>query len=1609
LETGSIAIAPSNTNIVYVGTGEASTPFFDSFPGVGVLKSTNAGQTWTLLGKDDSHGNPLFDQRSIAKIVVDPTNASIVYVAVATFATGAAAGNAGIWKSTDGGLTWVDTTTSPTANIAPGDSFVDLAMDPTNDQVLYAAAANPAGNPGNSVYKTTDGGVHWAVAGNFPVGGNQGRITLSVAPTNNQIVYAAVGNTTNSMLLNVEQSTDAGTTWTALPGIPNFAGTQAYYDLTIAADPTDATGESFYAGGQAGANSVIHVVVTPSPLATTVTDISGGTNPPHADHHAIAFDATNHFIDGDDGGVWRLNTISPVVWSNLNGNLQITTFVGIATDSKTANIAYGGSQDNGTERFNDNLVWNRLLGGDGGFVAVDFNTPTTIYQASPRGDLGAGIVLQRSTNSGGTWTDITPGGSTGGLFYIPYVMDPVNSTRLLYGDVQVFETTNSTASPPTWTAIGTSGVNGFNSGGSAIATIAIAPSATNTIYVAIGTSNNRPSGGTILKTTNDGGAWTTVSIPGVTNGIEQLVVDPFNSQIVYAVRNVFGGGEVYRSADGGTTWANITANLPLQPAYSMAIDPRTSPPTLYLGTADNGVMASFDEGGSWVRLGSNLPNAQARYLELQLHNNLDILSVGTYGRGMFQLQNNGTLVVTAITPAPQSLVEGREFDHLETATIIDTAPGPHPLSNYAATIDWGDGTPDTAGEIIEDAAGVFHVSGAHTYAEEGTFIVTTTVSSTTGSVSGASTAPFTVIDAPLTAQAAPIAAVEGQPLGVTTILATFTDADSFGTTTDYSATINWGDGTPTVAALISEPAGPGLPFNVSQAAILGHTYAEEGNYVTTVVISDSGGSKTIVNGEVHVADAPLTSTGLPTPPIIPEGTQFSGAVATFSDLDPAGTIADYTATITWGDGTTTLGTIAPGTPGLFNVMGTHTFEEGTYTVSVVIADAGGATTTAVSTFKIPDAPLLVAPIPALTETEAQSFTAPVGAFTDANDFATLSDFSASINWGDGSPVTAGVISQQAVGTFIVTGTHTYATNSTGSPPFPVTFRIRDVGGQLLFGAAGALVTVLDAWLSSSAGTTIKGTEGIPTGTVLIGTFTDLNPAAKASDFKAILPPGGWGDGKPLAPVALTVMQISATAGNTVFEVTGSHTYIEPGQFPITVIVSNKGGAAAVISSTALIADAKLAFPPQFPIKTTEAAIYPLPVFAPPVFSGAVAFFTDANPLATASGFRATIDWGDGTAPTSGTVVRGPAHTFQVDGSHTYADAGVNGGTGSFKIHVYITDDDGSKLTVPNTALVADNPIKLTGSLNPTSDSGKNNADAITNVIEPNFQGTSEPFSTVTLFETPIAGGAAVKIGQVEAHSDGSWSVNSSKLATGTYKITGSAIDQFGKTATAAPVTMVPTLVVDTVAPTITNLSFNRLDGTLTVTFKDNLSGMDLASLANSAFYHISATPLSTKVQPPKLILPTKILYTPGALPSDPVVVKVVFNDGHSMRGGKYEVVIDSGTGDHGIQDVAGNALDGNFYGKFPTGDGLPGGDFVAEVETFHHLVLPLVPIKSGYVPPPAGIDPPAGSSTAKKPVTHHAAAGVSHTSAAPKAPTAVHDAAVHGVSSDGSHKSRRAH
>ncbi len=217
---------------------------------------------------------------------------------------------------------------------------------------------------------------------------------------------------------------------------------------------------------------------------------------PHTDHHALAFTpGGSTLLNGNDGGMWRLEnpntapaTYSPsastVSWTNLNSNLAVTQFTGIALHPTNASIAYGGSQDNGTEEFTGSTQWSQVRGGDGGFTRVDQTNPQTVYheyygvslERSDDGGVKAGSVQSaRSTLTlnRGFWTGTEPS-----AFYAPYVLDPLNQSRIIYGTAHVFESTDKGAS---FTAIGTSGVNGFNSGGGNVVAVGTLGS---TVYAA---------------------------------------------------------------------------------------------------------------------------------------------------------------------------------------------------------------------------------------------------------------------------------------------------------------------------------------------------------------------------------------------------------------------------------------------------------------------------------------------------------------------------------------------------------------------------------------------------------------------------------------------------------------------------------------------------------------------------------------------------------------------------------------------------------------------------------------------------------------------------------------------------------------------------------------------------------------------------------------------------------------------------------------------------------------------------------------------------------------------------------------------------------------------
>ncbi len=662
---GAIAIAPNNDQILYAGTGEANNSA-DCNYGEGILVSTNGGSSWKL-----ENPGGMFTGLTVAKIVVDPTDANVAYAAVGNVGSNKAyIPGTGIYKTTNGGTTWTNTTTSITTQ----DSFSDVAIDPSNPSIVYAAVGPWYGSSNSGIYESTNGGTSWSLLTNFPNGTSIGRISLAVAPSNPSVIYAAAEDAATGKLAELEVSTDGGNSWTNLSNTPNFPNTQGDYDLTLAVSPTNSS--VVYAGGAAGpafGGPAAIIVSTDGGSSWTDLDLTKGTAvTPHADHHAFAFDANGNLLDGDDGGIFRLDTsTSSILWSDLNGNLSTIQFNSISIDPTTGNVI-GGSQDNGTDLYNQAAgTWTATDGGDGGQTV--FATSSLVYHVGPVGSLGASGFFEVSNDGGNTWT-----GATTGLnaqdpmnFYPTFSVDPTNPDRVLFGSNQIYQTTNAASS---WTALTSTGGGGWNPNGYAVDAIGLA-SDSKTIYAATGgefTPSSR-----IFVSSDGGTTWTERDLPSGSGRVNQIIVDPNNAQTAYAVISTFGGGHVFETTNGGQTWTDISGNLPNMPTWSIQRDAANN--ILYVGN-DEGVFSSADAGKTWNRLGTGLPNAQV--FALDYNATLNVLVAGTHGRGAWELPTALPIVTT--NPSDQTVTAG------QTATFSAAAvSAPLPTVQWQVSTDGG--------------------------------------------------------------------------------------------------------------------------------------------------------------------------------------------------------------------------------------------------------------------------------------------------------------------------------------------------------------------------------------------------------------------------------------------------------------------------------------------------------------------------------------------------------------------------------------------------------------------------------------------------------------------------------------------------------------------------------------------------------------------------------------------------------------------------------------------------------------------------------------------------------------------------------------------------------
>jgi hypothetical protein len=710
LAVGSIAIDPNSCSpgpctTIYVGTGEDNFNG-DAFYGVGILKSTDGGNTWTQLGASHFAGAQSSGTggAQIGAIAVQPGNSSIVLASVFFF--DGSDPNGGVWRSTDGGTTWVRPTTGAQGSAGTG-VFFESPVNAGTTATAWAAlgdvfAPSPASN---GIWKSTDSGANWIKqAGGLPTV-NLGRITLGYASSTSgagATLYAAIADssTTSSNLLGMFKTVNGGTAWTAVTGpavTGGFCAHQCFYDMAIGVSPTNPM--VVVVGGGAGPNNFTSLFESTNgggawtPASKAAGDFSNGstTTHPHVDTHAIVFSANGATLYvGNDGGMW--STANPVpgagvspTWVDLNAQLAITQFYpGPTAAVSDENYGFGGTQDNDVELFQNSLTWqNEFICGDGGFTAIDQTTPTTIYATCDR---AAGAKVKKAVMNGQYLTFANsqqfPGfdvaetaisGSGDAMQFIPPIaLDDKNPESLYFGTCRVWQTTNAASSlansfiplTPTWMPI-SGDLSNANApittscpsagGGGNITNLEVAHLSSSVIVA--GTSN-----GKVWETTSGGAIWSEIdasALPARHITAVRTKRSDSTGAIVYVTFSGFdcGGGcsavgHVFKTTTAGTTstWTNITGDLPDIPVNDIIVDHigGAGHDALYIAT-DVGVFACPDPEAAtpcknWTVIGDGLPNSPV--LGLTMRRSSRILHASTHGRSAWQIQ------LTDVNPLP---------------------------------------------------------------------------------------------------------------------------------------------------------------------------------------------------------------------------------------------------------------------------------------------------------------------------------------------------------------------------------------------------------------------------------------------------------------------------------------------------------------------------------------------------------------------------------------------------------------------------------------------------------------------------------------------------------------------------------------------------------------------------------------------------------------------------------------------------------------------------------------------------------------------------------------------------------------------------------------------
>ncbi len=644
LGVSSIAIAPEDSNIIYIGTGEVygsavtqpgitGERLTRGVYGIGILKSTDGGQTWR------KSLDWLFNQRrGVQMVKINPLRPESVWAATTE----------GTYKSVDAGQSW--------RQVHDVVMATDIEISPQDTSTVFVACGGMT-SPGHGIYRSQDSGASWEKMQIPGVTSFNGKVRLAMSPASPNIIYASIGRS-NGAIMNRQptgtwlvRTIDDGDSWTVV-STNDYSRIQGWYAHDVAVHPTNP--DIVWTAGQAfaplrsnnGGFNLNAISLQPHPETAQL-----GLSESWADFHHIEFHPANPNIIyfANDGGVFRTED-SGITFRNCSRGYQTTQFYNGTSSSYTDSLfTLGGMQDNNSAAYSGSREWQRLFGGDGSWTAINQDNNDVLYVSLQW------LNMAKSLDGGRTFKNISPPHDNNNTNFIaPYVLSPVDNLTLYAGSNVIHKSTDGGDTWHNTNAGQRVDINAF---------VALVCSEQD-VDVVYGATSPNVARGKLFRTRDGGESWTDITANLPDRFPTDLALEANDDRSLYVTLGGFGSSHLFHSPDGGDSWRDVGAGLPDVPTWSVIVDP-DYPQQLFVGN-DLGVFFSADGGAAWAPHAAGLPDAIIA-MDLTISRANRMLRVATHGNGFYE---SGLP-----TPAATN-VAGKEPTLPETILLLQNYPNP---------------------------------------------------------------------------------------------------------------------------------------------------------------------------------------------------------------------------------------------------------------------------------------------------------------------------------------------------------------------------------------------------------------------------------------------------------------------------------------------------------------------------------------------------------------------------------------------------------------------------------------------------------------------------------------------------------------------------------------------------------------------------------------------------------------------------------------------------------------------------------------------------------------------------------------------------------------------